>query len=41
MHFCEEGNIRFHKSDFPEVVLQKGGLGLKFTNNDPLKNVAF
>jgi hypothetical protein len=41
MHFCEEGNMRYQKTDFPEVILQKGELGLKFTNDDPLKNVAF
>ncbi len=41
MHFCEEGNMRYQKSDFPEVHLQKGELGLKFTNDDPLKNVGF
>ena len=41
MHFCEEGNMRYQKSDFPEVNLQKGELGFKFTNDDPLKNVGF
>lgn len=41
MHFCEEGNMRYQKSDFPEVNLQKGELGLKFTNEDPLKNIGF
>ena len=40
-HFCEEANMRHNKYDFPVVNLLKGELGLKFTNNDPLQNVAF
>jgi hypothetical protein len=41
MHFCEEGNMRYQKNDFPEVNLQMGELGFKFTDDDPLKNVGF
>lgn len=41
MHFCQESNLRYKKSDFPEVILQKGELGFTFTNEDSLKNIRF
>lgn len=41
MHFCEEGNMRYSKNDFPEVIFNQGELGLTFNEEDPLKNVRF
>jgi hypothetical protein len=41
MHFCQEGNMRYKKVDFPEIDLQNGELGFTFTNEDPLQNINF
>lgn len=41
MHFCQEGNVRYRKTDFPEVNLHNDELGLTFITEDPLKNVNF
>lgn len=41
MHFCQEANMRYKKSDFPEINLSNGELGLTFTEDDPLQNVTF